>query len=356
MSGKTQWRRWLLVAPLTVAFIAVLGRLSLPGHFLLGALAAGIIVSIRWGAPTVPRILFRFSQSIIGCLVASSFDFRALEEVASHGFLFVAMVLAVFFICAGLGWLLAKKRILPGTTAIWGTSPGAASIMTIMAGDYGADSRLVALMQYSRVLLVTLAAVSLASLHGVQDPLQQAASAAGGAFAWTGFMEAIVLCIIGTVVAHFTGWHSAAILLPLFSGSFCKLVLGMNIIMPWWMLLGANLLIGWTIGFRFTMQVLREAWHALPHILLTFVGMIVLCGGVGVGLGWMAGIDPLTAYLATSPGGMDVISLIAVAVGGNAPLIMAVQLARFLVSLLTGPRLAAYVARRLNQSQRIKQE
>ena len=38
--------------------------------------------------------------------------------------------------------------MLPGTTALWGTSPGAASVMTIMAESYGADMRLVAFMQY----------------------------------------------------------------------------------------------------------------------------------------------------------------------------------------------------------------
>lgn len=92
-----------------------------------------------------------------------------------------------------------------------------------------------------------------------------------------------------------------------------------------------------------------DGLHALPSIIVTFLGMIILCGAVGVGLGYLAGIDPLTAYLATSPGGMDVITLIAVSVGGNAPLIMAVQLARFLVALLTGPRLAAIVAKRMRR-------
>ena len=43
---------------------------------------------------------------------------------------------------------MTRWQVLPGTTALWGTSPGAASVMTIMAESYGADVRLVALMQY----------------------------------------------------------------------------------------------------------------------------------------------------------------------------------------------------------------
>ncbi|MCD8350370.1 MAG: AbrB family transcriptional regulator [Planctomycetaceae bacterium] len=341
------WLRWLAVLPLTALFASAIGYFSIPGHVLLGALAAGVVVAIRWHAPTVPRPLFGFAQAIIGCLVAASFDMQAVREVADHGILFVAMVLSVFLICAAMGCLLARKRILPGTTAIWGTSPGAASIMTIMSGDFGADSRLVALMQYSRVVMVTFAAIGISSLHGHDATLPQSTFAALQPFNWTGFIEALVLCLLGTAVGIFFKWHSGAILFPLIVGSICKLGLGMDIAVPWWLLLVANLIIGWGIGFRFTVQVLVNAVHALPSIIVTFLGMIILCGAVGVGLGWLAGIDPLTAYLATSPGGMDVITLIAVSVGGNAPLIMAVQLARFLVALLTGPRLAAYVAKKM---------
>lgn len=38
---------------------------------------------------------------------------------------------------------------LPGNTAIWGSSPGAATVMTLMAGSYGADVRLVAFLAIS---------------------------------------------------------------------------------------------------------------------------------------------------------------------------------------------------------------
>ena len=41
--------------------------------------------------------------------------------------------------------------MLPGTTAVWGSSPGAATAMVLMAEAFGADARLVAFMQYLRV-------------------------------------------------------------------------------------------------------------------------------------------------------------------------------------------------------------
>lgn len=58
------------------------------------------------------------------------------------------------------------------------------------------------------------------------------------------------------------------------------------------------------------------------------------------------GIDPSTAYLATSPGGMDSVAIIAAASDRvDISFVMALQAARFLVVLIFGPSLARLVAR-----------
>ena len=62
----------------------------------------------------------------------------------------------------------------------------------------------------------------------------------------------------------------------------------------------------------------------------------------------MLGVDPLTAYLATSPGGMDSVAIIAAASDSvDISFVMALQTARFLIVLLAGPPLARLLARRV---------
>ena len=64
----------------------------------------------------------------------------------------------------------------------------------------------------------------------------------------------------------------------------------------------------------------------------------------------MLGGDPLTAYLATSPGGMDSIAIIAAASRDvNLSFIMALQMARFLFVLFFGPAVSRLVARTVKQ-------
>ena len=84
-----------------------------------------------------------------------------------------------------------------------------------------------------------------------------------------------------------------------------------TIVLPQWLLVIAFTLLGWNIGLGFTRAILMHARRAL---LPTVASIIVLIGFSGLLAGLLIlvlGIDPLTAYLATSPGGLDSIAVIA---------------------------------------------
>jgi uncharacterized membrane protein AbrB (regulator of aidB expression) len=60
----------------------------------------------------------------------------------------------------------------------------------------------------------------------------------------------------------------------------------------------------------------------------------------------LAGVAPLTAYLATSPGGADSVVVIAATSAVDAGFVMAMQLVRFLMVLVLGPRVTAWLAKK----------
>jgi membrane AbrB-like protein len=78
------------------------------------------------------------------------------------------------------------------------------------------------------------------------------------------------------------------------------------------------------------------------------VTLILLCGGLAALLVMLAGVDPLTAYLATSPGGADSVAIIAASTKVDLPFVMAMQAARLIVVILTGPSLMRLVARHVD--------
>ncbi len=73
---------------------------------------------------------------------------------------------------------------------------------------------------------------------------------------------------------------------------------------------------------------------------------MAISGGLAFLLTRTAGIDPLTAYLATSPGGMDSIAIIAANSTVDLAFVMALQSARLLIVTAIGPALARFVATR----------
>lgn len=72
--------------------------------------------------------------------------------------------------------------------------------------------------------------------------------------------------------------------------------------------------------------------------------------GVGVATATVlvlaTGLDPLSAYLATSPGGADSMAVIAATSAVETSFVMTMQLARFLMVLVTGPALTRWLAQR----------
>jgi hypothetical protein len=122
--------------------------------------------------------------------------------------------------------------------------------------------------------------------------------------------------------------------------------------LPEWLLSAGYALIGWRIGLGFTHAIVRHAARILPHLILSILVLIAFCGGLALLLVHLLGVDPLTAYLATSPGGMDSIAIIASASPVDISFVMALQVVRFFLIVLLGPSIAGFIARRIHASER----
>lgn len=325
--------------------VAALMRVHLPAAMMLGAMAAAIAVAAREGEIRVPNLAFILAQGVVGCLVAQALKPSILHDLRTQWILFVVAVMSVIAASAMLGWLLAKRHVLPGSTALWGSFPGAATVMALMAEAYGADIRLVALMQYLRVVLVATTASAVAAL---------CTSGAGRAPAvdWfapvspVAFAETLALAFGGALIAPRLRIPAGSLLVPLILGAILNARHLVAIDLPPWLLALAYAIIGWSIGLRFTWPMLVYAARVLPRIILSIIALIVICALFGLILAKAAHVGLLTGYLATSPGGADSVAIIAASSKVDVPFVMALQMARFVVVLLIGPRLARFVARR----------
>lgn len=347
--ARLVWQRvrpWPLLLPLSLLLVALLELVRIPAALLLGPMVAAILFAARGAEPRIAPPLFFAAQAIIGTMIAQSMTVATFAEVAADWPLFLVSVLAVIFASTALGLLLARFQVLPGSTAIWGSSPGAASAMVLLSESFGADMRLVAFMQYLRVAIVaslasTVAAVALpatgdaprTSWLGPVDPLQ--------------FVLTVGVAAVAAVLARRFRLPAGAMLGPLAAATLLQDLGLLTITLPPLLLAAAYALLGWTIGGRFTPAILRHAARAFPRVLASILTLVAICGGFAWALVQFGGKDPLTAYLATSPGGADSVAIIAASTPVDVPFVMAMQTLRFLLVLLIGPPLARFVARRL---------
>lgn len=337
---------WGVLIILSAALFGLLEWADLPAAMLIGAMIAGIVVGVRGGNIAVSWPAFAAAQSMVGCLIAASLTPAILPVFIAEWHLFVLSILATVAASSALGWMISRWKVLPGTVGVWGSAPGAATAMVLMAGAFGADQRLVAFMQYLRVIMVSIGAALVARLWvdtsgvALPDPVWFAPIDPQG------FGLTLGVAAAGTAVGWIVRLPSPHFLGPLVLGSVAHLGFGLELQIPHWLMMLSFALVGWAIGLQFRSDTLRHAARALPQVVLSILALMAFCGVIAFVLAHEMGIDPLTAYLATSPGGMDTVAIIAAATHSvDVSFVMTMQALRFVFVLVMGPPIARAVAR-----------
>jgi membrane AbrB-like protein len=340
--------QWALIVAVSAVVGTALEIAGMPAALFLGPMAGGILAGVNGATVRVPRLAYMGAQGVIAVLVAAALTGDILAIFIQDWMLFLGVVLATVAASAVLGYLISRWRILPGTAGVWGSSPGAATAMVIMAEAFGADARLVAFMQYLRVIFVAATAAIVARLFIDMSGASAPATIWFPPIEPAAFSATVLLVVIGGTIGAKLPIPAGALMIPMLVGTALHMAGLVEFQLPQWLLVIAYAMIGWSIGLGFNRAIIRHAARALPQIAASIVVLICFCGGMALLLSEVLGVDLLSAYLATSPGGMDSIAIIASASGQvDLPLVMALQAVRFFVVLFLGPPIARLVARRL---------
>jgi membrane AbrB-like protein len=341
----TRGRPWILLGVLSLALSLGMALLAIPAPFLLAPALVGIAFGCLGVTLRVPRPAFTGAQAIVGTVIARGMTGAIVADVASQWALMLAIVATTLLAAALVGWLLARFGRLDPATAAWGSSPGAASAVIAAAGDFGADPRIVGFMQYLRMIMVVLAASTVTrTMLGMSGAHPVAAS--DPAFpAPLALLATLALAFASAWVAGRLRIPAGALLAPMVVGTVLNASGIVHLVLTPWLIAGAYTVIGWYVGLGFTRATLRYVVHALPELIagtLLLIGVCAFSAWI-----WRGALhtDALTAYLATSPGSIDSVTIIALGSGANVPLVVAVGSLRMLLVILTGPLIARAIVR-----------
>ncbi|MEA2495380.1 MAG: uncharacterized protein QOJ29_3291 [Thermoleophilaceae bacterium] len=332
--------RWIGLALATAAAALAFDAVGLPSPSLFAALLVGLIAALtRPRVPQVPQGAFRVAQAVTGVSLGVYVQSSSLNAVAD-AWLPVALVsaatLGLSLLC---GWALVRTVGLDPPTAALGMVAGGASGIVGMADELGADDRLVAVMQYLRVLVVVvltpiLVALAFSHPHGVDRGGSPAgAPVIGGLHDW-GLMTAALA--LGALAAVSTRTPAGSLLGPMVAAAVLALSVG-DFQVPALLREPAFAAIGLQVGLRFTPALLRQAGRLLLPTLLCIAGLLIACFGLALLLRATADVTLLDADLATPPGGLYAVLAAAFGTGADTTFVIAVQTLRLFVMVLLAP-------------------
>lgn len=341
---------WVAVLVVVAAVGWALDAAGLSDPALFAALLVGLAVALLApsAVPRPPRPVATVGQSVVGVLTGALVQPDTLAALAGTWWAVLGTVVATLAISVGAGLVLARRRDVDAVTGCFALVAGGASGVTAMSRELGADQRVVAVVQYLRVLLVVLTMPVVAGALPQPAPGSAAAPGAGAVGpGWPVDLLFTAACTaLGLLLARRVALPAGSLLWPLLlatAASATGLSGGAGVPPP--VLVAAYVVLGLEVGLSFTRSSLGAVARVLPAALGCIVGLVVLTALVSVPLLRLAGASTLDAYLASTPGGLYAVLAVSVSSGGDTTLVLTVQVLRLVVMVLAAPLLAAALRR-----------
>ncbi|MCG7580176.1 AbrB family transcriptional regulator [Mycolicibacterium sp. OfavD-34-C] len=340
--------RWAVLLAVTAGVTVPLTLVGVPSAALFAALVVGIALALlSWGPARVPRPLGLAAQGTLGVYIGTMVQDDALAALGDDWAIVLGIGVSTLVLSVAAGALLGLRRDVTPLTGSLSLVAGGASGLVAIARELGGDDRVVAVLQYLRVGLITASMPVVVTLiyHAdrsrppVADPVQDPVAP------WylsVGMLVALVL--VGSTLGRLIRLPGAGLLGPLALTVALEISgLSYGLSVPVVLVQAGYALIGWQAGLAFTRESLRAVGRLLPAAVALIVLLGVATAGLGVLLSRVADLTLLEGYLATSPGGVYAVLATAVETGSNVTFIIAAQVVRILLMLFAAPLLARVV-------------
>lgn len=319
------------IAALTLAALAgwLFSLLNSPLPWLIGPMLTVAAAQMLGADLHVPRGLRFGGQWIVGGAIGLYFTPPVLAMLPSLLPWIILGLAASILLSMLAAKVLAHYAGIDPVTALYASFLGGAAEMANLAERSGALVDRVAAAQSVRIILVVVLipfAFRWADLHGADSY-----ATASLVFDARGFALLMGVTCAAGLVCHLLRMPNAWLVGPVFASIALNAAGHASSIMPVALVDVAQVLIGCSLGTKFS----REFFHAAPRFMLvsTLCSAAVLLGSSlgALILGWLANLPAPTLILGMAPGGIAEMSLTAGLLQLGVPVVVAFQLTRLLV-------------------------
>ena len=298
-----------------VAGGALLAWLNLPLAWMLGAMVATTAASLGGAKLYVPTPMRSVMITILGVLLGASFTPEILDKAREWPLTIGCLAIYLGLLIGILFLYFHRVMGLDAPTAYFSATPGGLSEMVVTGAAMGGDDRTIALIHAWRVLLVVLA---LPLWFRFMIGVAPAPSGMGPSVAATGLSDLAVLAacaIAGVAVGRLVRLPAYLLSGPMLASAVVH-VTGLSAsVPPWELVAAAQIVMGSSIGTRFSGVPVRRVLDLTAAALISTVLMLAATVSFGLGLASLTGIGWQPIMLAYAPGGLAEMSLVALSLG-----------------------------------------
>ncbi len=303
--------------------------LNTPIPWMIGpmvAVAAVNLMGVRVHAVPFGR---QTGQVILGSAVALYFTPPVVAVLVSN-LGAIALSTASAFLIGGLGAvILSRVSGIDGKSSFFASIPGGAMAMAVLAERHGASIPPVAVAHSLRVSIVVIVIPFALTYGGI--PLEVTAYRPQMPLDVPVLVMWLAAGLVMGEVSERLGLHNGHLLMPIFVGAALTANGFVLSAVPGGLTDVAQLMFGLILGERYERAFFVRYKLFVPFALLNAVFILIASAAVAVALAWAFGLSFSTMLIATAPGGMAEMTIVAQALEVGVPLVIAFHLVRVIV-------------------------
>lgn len=344
----------LMILAITLSWLGEIVNLPIP--YLLIPLFLGVmVVVIQKKAQPLPKSFSIIGQAIIALVTASRFSFDTLTQAKDFFFPLLLCILITATLSLINGYIIYKWANIDLATSFLGCIPGAGPSLVAMSEDMGADAIAVAVLQYLRILMVSVIIPLIASFYPPSTSLATRVISEKELLPSLPLAVNIlimsILVIISIKIGEKIQLPSNLFLAPFFCGLLIFSFSPYQITIPNYIFRGGLLLLGLSIGVKFEVDTMQKLLKAVFIEVILVLFLILTCFLAGYGFHLLTKIDTLTALLGSTPGGLTAMMATVIELGGDSGLVLTMQMMRMLLILMLSPFFAASLLKKTAEIQ-----
>ncbi len=309
--------------------------LDTPIPWMIGPMIAVAAVNLGGITGFAPPYARQTGQVILGSAVALYFT-PPMVAVLGANMGAIAAATASAFMIGGIGALvLSRVSGVDGKSSFFASIPGGAMAMAVLADRYGASVPPVAVAHSLRVSIVVIVVPFALTYGGI--PLEAAAYRPQLPLDALILVPWIAFGFLLGEISERLGLQNGYLLTPIFFGAALTFG-GVELsAVPDWMTDFAQLMFGLVLGARFQRDFFVRYRLFIPFALLNALFILIVSALVALVLSWTFGLPIATMLIATAPGGLAEMTILAQALQVGVPLVVAFHIFRVLVVNMATP-------------------